>query len=126
MSPRTHKNVLDAEGRNLTAAADRGVLPETDCRDALVARVTSALSAGRSVLLVGGGGVGKSAVVRAVAGAMADHSRDVLELSTTTILSGTKYLGEWQSKVLRIAETAQKSETILYLSDVWNLPQAGR
>jgi ATP-dependent Clp protease ATP-binding subunit ClpC len=126
MSPRTHKNVLDAEGRNLTAAADRGVLPETDCRDALVARVTSALSAGRSVLLVGGGGVGKSAVVRAVAGAMADHSRDVLELSTTTILSGTKYLGEWQSKVLRIAETAQKSETILYLSDVWNRPQAGR
>ena len=42
------------------------------------------------------------------------------------MLSGTVYLGEWQSKVTALFQAAAKSKSLLYFTDIWNLPSAGR
>ncbi|HLM74604.1 MAG TPA: AAA family ATPase, partial [Polyangiaceae bacterium] len=82
----------------------------------------------RSVLLVGPAGVGKTAVLHGVAKAMAAREvRDHLyEVSTALLLAGTRYIGEWQTKVLRVATAASELGAVLYITDLWNLPQVGR
>lgn len=122
-----YKNALDLDGRNLTNLARRDALPETDGRQTEVAEVATLLRAGHCVLLVGPSGVGKSAIIRGLATEFATSSGpDIIELSTTSMLSGTKYLGEWQSKVTQIVKKAKQTSSILYVLDVWNLPFAGR
>ncbi|MCB9793970.1 MAG: AAA family ATPase [Alphaproteobacteria bacterium] len=127
MADSNYEGALQNEGRNLVAAARRELLPPTDFRDEDVRAVVDQLDRGRSVLLIGPVGVGKTAVVHGVARALA--SRDVgelVELSTTTIMAGTRYLGEWQSKITQIAKEALDTGTVLYVPDVRNLPHTGR
>jgi ATP-dependent Clp protease ATP-binding subunit ClpC len=108
---------------DLVAAAN----PAPWFRDADVAAVLDLLDRKRSVFLVGPAGVGKTAVVHGVAAAMAARGDGALvELSTTTVMSGTKYLGEWETKVTAIAKDAVAAGAILFFTDAWNLPYAGR
>ena len=122
-----YANALENDGRDLVDAARDNDLPPVDFRDGLVQQVLDLLDKKKSVLLVGPDGVGKTSVVHGVAGAMARRNHgDLIELSCTSIMSGTKYLGEWQSKVTAIAKQASEFDTVLYVSDVWNLPKTGR
>ncbi|MCP4916723.1 MAG: AAA domain-containing protein [Proteobacteria bacterium] len=122
-----YANALDNDGRDLVDAARDNDLPPVDFRDALVAQVVDLLDKKKSVLLVGPDGVGKTSVIHGVAARMASRGvGDLIELSCTAIMSGTKYLGEWQSKVTAIAKQASEFDTVLYISDVWNLPKTGR
>src|SRR5207302_709121 len=89
--------------------------------------VRAHLERGRSVLLVGPTGVGKTAILHGVACAMAADRHGLLyEISTAQLLSGTRYIGEWQTKVTAVARAAIKQRAALHLSDIWNLPRAGR
>ncbi len=99
----------------------------TRYRDAEIARVIESLGRKRSVLLVGPTGVGKTAVVHGVAAELHDrnHGR-IREFSIAQFLAGTKYLGEWETKVARIMNAAKTSKTVLFLNDIWNLSSAGR
>lgn len=122
-----YANALENDGRDLVDAARDNDLPPVDFRDALVQQVLDLLDRNRPVLLVGPDGVGKTSIVHGVANAMAARGvGDLVELSCTAIMSGTKYLGEWQSKVTAIAKQASEFGTTIYLSDVWNLPKTGR
>ena len=121
-----YSNALTEDGRDLVDAARDGELPPADFRDELVKQVIELLERKKSVLLVGPDGVGKTAVVHAVAQRMAEVGGDLVELSSTVVMSGTKYLGEWQSKVTAIAKKAIDFHTVLYFTDVWNLPKTGR
>ena len=121
-----YDNALAEDGRDLVDAARDGELPPVDFRDELVKQVAELLERKKSVLLVGPSGVGKTAVVHAVAQRMAKGGGDLVELSSTAMMSGTKYLGEWQSKVTTIAKKAVDFQTVLYFSDAWNLPKTGR
>ncbi|MCB9760048.1 MAG: AAA family ATPase [Alphaproteobacteria bacterium] len=127
MADDSYEKALENEGRNLVAAARRELLPPTDFRDDDVRAALDQLDRGRSVLLVGPQGVGKTAVVHGVARAIAARDMgELVELSTTTIMAGTRYLGEWQSKITAIARNALDTGTILYIPDVGNLPRTGR
>jgi ATP-dependent Clp protease ATP-binding subunit ClpC len=124
MTTTKYDNAL-LEGRELTHESRkfRPVL----FRDELLASVAKSVAAHRSVLLAGPSGVGKTAIVQALAAHLAQTGpRKLYEFSAVQMLSGTVYLGEWQSKVTAIFDAAVKGHALLYFSDIWNLPSAGR
>ncbi len=115
--------------RDLVEAARSGDVPVVDFREREVARALEVLDDGRSALVTGAEGAGKTAVVHGVAHALAARTGDqpaILELSTAVMISGTKYLGEWQTRIVQIAQSAEASKAILYVTDPWNLPRVGR
>ncbi len=95
-------------------------------RDEVVSRVIDAFSNARSALLVGAPGVGKSSVVTGVADRLRRSGRARLyELSVQKIMSGTVYLGEWETKLGNIIDRLSRRRSVIYFSDIWNLPSAG-
>jgi ATP-dependent Clp protease ATP-binding subunit ClpA len=123
----TYEEALERDARDLVSAAEASELVPVYFRDAEVASVLDQLDRNRSVLLVGPAGVGKTAVIHGVAQAMATRAvGDLFEISTALLLAGTRYIGEWQTKVTRIAAAAAEVGAVLYVTDVWNLPQVGR
>ena len=81
----------------------------------------------RSLLLVGPPGVGKSAVVDGIARRLKKEiGTGIRRLNTTQILSGTRYIGDWQTKLTQLMTEAEKSNTILDIVDVWNLSTVGQ
>jgi ATP-dependent Clp protease ATP-binding subunit ClpC len=117
-----YANVLD-EGRDVIEAAR--ACPPALFREREVRSVIEAISSGRSVLLVGPSGVGKSAVLNACADRVGDLGYRVRQFTVVQIMSGTRYLGEWQSKLSVLMTEAVQSRTILNIIDVVNLASAG-
>jgi ATP-dependent Clp protease ATP-binding subunit ClpC len=124
MPPTKYDNAL-LEARELTHES-RSFRP-TAFRDELGAAVAKSIAARRSVLLVGPSGVGKTKIIEGLAVHLAQTGpRKLYELSAVQMLSGTVFLGEWQSKATAIFDAAAKGKSLLYFSDIWNLPSAGR
>src|SRR5215208_3060563 len=110
MSDDTYEESLAEDARNLVAAARLGELPVVDFRETEIDGVLAQIDRKRSVLLVGPTGVGKTAVISGVAQAMAARDEgSIFEISTALLLAGTRYIGEWQTKVTRIANAAAES-----------------
>src|ERR1700761_8312395 len=105
-----YENVVE-EGIDLVEAA-KG-LPEACFRDREVKSVIEALEQNRSVLLVGPPGVGKSAVIHAVARLIGESGGKFRAFTTTQIMSGTRYIGDWESKLTTLRSEAEKSSTVL-------------
>ena len=81
-------DALYRDGRDLLQAARDGRLDPVWYRDAEVAQVVDLLCRGRSVLLVGADGVGKTAVIRGVAAALALRQKPgLVQISTTAMLA---------------------------------------
>ena len=127
MIDQSYKNAFKQETRNLVHESAKGTLPGIFHRDAEIQQVLSLLDQKRSVLIKGPQGVGKTAVIYGAAHAMRKRKRgNIRQLSTTVPLVGTKYIGEWQTKLTNIVEAARKKKAILYFDDIWNLSNAGK
>ncbi|MCA8924380.1 MAG: AAA family ATPase [Planctomycetes bacterium] len=124
------EELLARFGSNLTRRALD--LPRCYGRDEEVFSVLRQLDrAGpRAVVLVGPAGVGKSAIVHALARQLAAEAtlvpRVVHEVTTGEVLSGTRYLGEWQTRLKELqGALSAPHRAVWYLPDLNRLVDAG-
>ncbi|RME83545.1 MAG: AAA family ATPase [Planctomycetota bacterium] len=87
----------------------------------------------RSMILLGPSGVGKSAIIHELAFRIffqEDPSfpfEAILQVTTGEILAGTKFLGEWETKLHRLIQSLSKEKKVLlYISNTNDIVWAGR
>jgi ATP-dependent Clp protease ATP-binding subunit ClpC len=86
----------------------------------------------RSLVLVGPSGAGKTALIEELARRLAAEERAivptvVLEVSTGDVMAGTRYLGEWQTRLKKLVDSIKKPKRVVwYCPDVNGLVDAGR
>lgn len=114
------------EGRDVAEAASSDLgYREILFRGAEIQSVVDAWERKRSVLITGPAGAGKTAVLVAAATRMATSGVRVREFTVTQILAGTRYIGEWQTKLSSLMAQAAAQDTILNILDLLNLAEAG-
>ncbi len=122
--------------RDLTALARAGSLDPVIGRDDEIERVISILArrSKNNPVLVGEPGVGKTAIVEGLAQRIASgkvpstlQSKRVLSLSLGPLVAGTKYRGEFESRVKRILDEVKRSarDVILFIDELHTLVGAG-
>ncbi|MBH25789.1 MAG: hypothetical protein CMH57_15390 [Myxococcales bacterium] len=116
---------LDMIGRDLTLQARQGKLPRIIGRDRELQRVINVLlrKEQRNPLLTGDAGVGKTALAVALAQRIADadvpgplQNQRVVEINGASLMSGTSYRGELESRIKGLLSEAQNS-VILFIDE---------
>ena len=83
-------------------------------------------------VLIGEAGVGKTAIVEALA-VRAFQGKDpqvlsgkrMIELNLGAVLGGTKYRGEFEERLTRIIEEVKDPNIIIFIDEIHNLVGAG-
>src|SRR5690242_12053349 len=128
------ERVVGMGASDLTQRAQAGQLARAYAREAEVAKVFESLAARRSVLLLGPADVGKTAILHEAVARIARKQapaalagKRVVAISTGAVMVGTKYLGEWQTRLGELLEAIkQAKDIILGFEDIWALRDAGR
>lgn len=129
------ENVLGLCGMHLTADGTWQRLDSAARRDELLDRMLSTLTAdrGNSVLLVGNGDVGKTALVHEVARRMAEgrvpaglEGRQLWSITANNLIAGMKYIGEWQGRTQKFIQQARQGRHVIYMGDPTEILDAGR
>ncbi len=83
-----------------------------------------------SFVVIGPSGCGKTAVLHELFRQVTqrpDQPWIVLETSTSQLMAGTSYIGEWQTRVDRMIRAAQRAQRVLvYVTDLHLLASAGK
>lgn len=122
--------------RDLTALATSGSLDPVIGREHEIERVIEVLSrrSKNNPVLVGKSGVGKTAIAEGLAEAIVAkrvpqslYGKRVLALDLANIVAGTKYRGEFEQRLKRIADEiiASKRQIILFIDEIHTLAEAG-
>lgn len=130
--PQNTQRGLDKYGRLLNSPDERKYLKRAYLRDEqvnmLVEHFTDPAST-KSVLLVGDAGSGKTAIIHEMALRLMereDEDWQILETNTSELISGTRYLGDWETKLKEMAEAILKHDrVILYITNPDDLLGAG-
>ncbi len=128
-SPAVDPTAFEGYGNLLTERSKLVRLSRAYERDEVVADVLRQLQRGatRAVLLLGPSGAGKTAIVHELAHRLASDEWHLLELTGADFLRGTRYLGEWETRVAGLVELAkQPSRVILYLPHLESLSSVGK
>ncbi len=126
---------LDLLGRDLTAEAMEGKLPEIVGRETELRRVLNVLlrKEQRNPLLTGEAGVGKTALAVALAQKIASgkvprklQGHRLVEINGASLMSGTSYRGDLESRIKGLLEEAGK-DVILFIDEAHAVfaPRAG-
>lgn len=122
---------LDKYGRLLMSNEERPFLRRAHGRTEVVRTLVEHFRDERnrrSLLLVGEAGVGKTAIIHEMARDLAGDEKPwhLLETNTAELISGTRYLGDWETKLKEMAEVIARHErVIMYLTNPNDLLGAG-
>lgn len=121
--------------RDLSELARRGELPPVVGRDDEISHMIEVLMRRRkpNIILVAEPGVGKSALVeglaqRLVSGACPDARlarRSVYEVSLPGLVAGSRYRGDFESRMELLIREAEDNHRILFIDEIHNLMGAG-
>lgn len=128
--------LLDNFGKDLTEKAFQGDLDPVVGRDKEVEQIIEILNKRKknNPVLIGEPGVGKTAVVEALAQRIADEKNidasfydcKIIELSLTTLVAGTKYRGEFEQRMESIIkEASENPHIILFIDELHTVIGAG-
>ena len=131
----TRTPTLDQLGIDLTSAARAGKLDPTVGREKEIQRVTQILSrrTKNNPVLVGEPGVGKTAIVEALAQRIARNEvpetlqgRRLVTLDMGALVAGTKYRGEFEERLKKVIEEIRGSgNCVLFIDEIHTMVGAG-
>ena len=123
---------LDKYGRLLDSDDERPFLMRAYNREESVETLVDHFTdegTTRSILLLGEAGVGKTAIVHEMVHQLRDDVEEewnILETNTSELISGTRYLGDWETKLKEMSEEILKHDrVILYVTNPNDLLGAG-
>lgn len=129
------ESVLSKHGVDLTQMARDGKLDPVIGRDEEIERLLQILSRRKknNPVLIGEPGVGKSAIVEALALRIVQkqvpysiHSKRVFSLDINSLVAGTKYRGEFEEKIKALVdELTQSKDVILFIDEIHTIVGAG-
>jgi len=132
----TPKSFLVKFGKDITQAARDGKLgPFVGRRDELLQVIqTLARNTKNNPVLVGEAGVGKTAVVEALALRLVDgkvpefmQGSRIIELSMGVLVAGTSYRGEFEERLVGIIrEATEQKDVILFIDEIHTLIGTGK
>ena len=133
--PTTKTPTLDQLGIDLTAAARVGKLDPTVGRQKEIERVTQILSrrTKNNPVLVGEPGVGKTAIVEALAQRISSNDvpttlqgKRLVTLDMGALVAGTKYRGEFEERLKKVVEEIKGAENcVLFIDEIHTMVGAG-
>lgn len=126
---------LDNFGKDLTKLASAGKLDPVIGREEEIDQTIQILNKRKknNPILIGESGVGKTAIVEGLAIRIFNKQVDrwlfnkrIIELNITSIVSGTKYRGEFEQRMEEIIKEVQKNpDIILFIDEIHNVIGAG-
>ena len=117
---------LDEFGEDLTKAAHEGKLDPIIGRDREIYRICQILARRKknNPIILGDPGVGKTAIVEAIAQRIVSKkvarvllNKRVISLNMTTIVAGTKYRGEFEERMKNIVEELKMADDVIVFID---------
>lgn len=131
----TQTPTLDQLGIDLTIAARSGKLDPTVGREQEIQRVTQILSrrTKNNPVLVGEPGVGKTAIVEALAQRIASNDvpatlqgKRLVTLDMGALVAGTKYRGEFEERLKKVVEEIRgNANCVLFIDEIHTMVGAG-
>ena len=131
----TKTPTLDQLGTDLTSLARTGKLDPTVGREQEIQRVTQILSrrTKNNPVLVGEPGVGKTAIVEALAHRISNNDvpstlqgKRLVTLDMGALVAGTKYRGEFEERLKKVVEEIRSSgNCVLFIDEVHTMVGAG-
>ena len=123
-------SVLKEFGRILSDDYRHGELTKgfllEDSVQRVLARIDSE-SGSRCALVLGKPGTGKTTLVHAVTAGLAERGWTVVEVIPSEIMVGTKFLGEWETRVQRLIDAARSPRrVVLVMPSVQHLLDVGK
>jgi ATP-dependent Clp protease ATP-binding subunit ClpE len=128
------KKCLNNFGVNLTEKAKQSLLDRVVGREKEIERAIQILNrrSKNNPVLLGAPGVGKTAVAEGIAQRIADGSvperlqnAEVYLLDLSSVVAGTQYRGQFESRLKNIIEEARQDNTILVIDEIHSIVSAG-
>ncbi len=121
-------------GKNLTHHARDGEISRAFGREGIVSALVDTLEKreGAAVVLVGQGGVGKTAIVHEVTRrlverqATASTRRDLWRIDGNQFIAGMSYVGQWEARARELCKELIDTNDVLFVDDLASLIYAGR
>lgn len=134
--PKSKTPALDYFTNNLTEKFRKGEIDPIIGRSKEIKRVMHILNrkTKNNPVIIGNPGVGKTAIAEGLAQAIVEENvpdsllnKEILSLSLSNVIAGTKYRGEFEERMKSIIEEAEKvdNEIILFIDEIHTLTGTG-